>query len=66
MRPIHYACDRGNLDILNALLETNQVDVNCQDSEGQTPLMYAITCEQLVMSMCRIYNFRNNKYITQL
>ncbi|XP_022911204.1 acyl-CoA-binding domain-containing protein 6 [Onthophagus taurus] len=40
---IHWAADRGSLDILQLLLSLG-ADVNLTDSEGQTPLHYAATC----------------------
>jgi len=41
---IHWASDRGNLDILKIILDTKGVDINLQDSEGQTALFYASSC----------------------
>jgi ankyrin repeat protein len=54
MSPIHYACDRGNIDILNIILEQMNKNSNMrhiidmQDKDGSTPLMYAVICEQEV------------------
>uniref|UniRef100_A0A8C6SVS9 Euchromatic histone-lysine N-methyltransferase 2 n=1 Tax=Neogobius melanostomus TaxID=47308 RepID=A0A8C6SVS9_9GOBI len=39
---LHHAAKLGNLEIVNMLLETGQVDVNCfQDSGGWTPIIWA-------------------------
>uniref|UniRef100_A0A671WLN6 Euchromatic histone-lysine N-methyltransferase 2 n=1 Tax=Sparus aurata TaxID=8175 RepID=A0A671WLN6_SPAAU len=38
---LHHAAKLGNLEILNMLLETGQVDVNAQDSGGWTPIIWA-------------------------
>ncbi|KAF9917497.1 hypothetical protein BX616_000803 [Lobosporangium transversale] len=35
---LHWACDRGSLDKVRALVETYHADVNAQDAEGATPL----------------------------
>uniref|UniRef100_A0A3Q2XYX0 Uncharacterized protein n=1 Tax=Hippocampus comes TaxID=109280 RepID=A0A3Q2XYX0_HIPCM len=38
---LHHAAKQGNLEIVNTLLETGQVDVNAQDSGGWTPIIWA-------------------------
>lgn len=43
---IHWAADRGNIDILQFLLNKGS-DVNLVDSEGQTALHYASSCGHL-------------------
>jgi len=43
---VHWASDRGYLNILQILLEKN-ADINLNDSEGQTPLHYASSCGHL-------------------
>lgn len=35
---LHWACDRGSLEKVKALVEEYNVDVNAQDAEGSTPL----------------------------
>jgi len=40
---IHWACDRGNVKILELLINKG-ADVNITDSDGQTPLHYASSC----------------------
>ncbi|KAK3087153.1 hypothetical protein FSP39_002416 [Pinctada imbricata] len=44
MTLMHWACDRGNVDMVQALLAL-KADVNIQDEEKQTPLHYAVSCE---------------------
>lgn len=41
---IHWACDRGNVAILELILKTDRIDINLQDEEGQTALFYASSC----------------------
>uniref|UniRef100_A0AAY4E8H8 Euchromatic histone-lysine N-methyltransferase 2 n=1 Tax=Denticeps clupeoides TaxID=299321 RepID=A0AAY4E8H8_9TELE len=38
---LHHAAKLGNLDVVNLLLGTGQVDVNAQDSGGWTPIIWA-------------------------
>lgn len=44
MAPIHWASDRGDLDILKFLIEDRSADINFQDHTGQTALHYAVSC----------------------
>ena len=46
MTPLHFAVDRGEVDIVKQLLDSG-AEVNAQDSSGETPLMLAVTCEHL-------------------
>ena len=39
MTPLHWACDRGNTDVIQALVDGG-ADIEVQDPEGQTPLYY--------------------------
>ncbi|XP_028668250.1 acyl-CoA-binding domain-containing protein 6 [Erpetoichthys calabaricus] len=41
---LHWACDRGHIDLVSMLLQNN-ADINSQDDEGQTALHYASACE---------------------
>jgi len=41
---IHWATDRGNIDVLKIILNTKGIDINLKDSEGQTALFYASSC----------------------
>lgn len=41
---IHWSSDRGNIDALQTILDTKGIDINLQDSEGQTALFYASSC----------------------
>ncbi|XP_052173431.1 acyl-CoA-binding domain-containing protein 1 isoform X2 [Diospyros lotus] len=43
--PLHWAVDRGHLDITELLVSKN-ADVNAKDNEGQGPLHYAAVCER--------------------
>uniref|UniRef100_A0A8C2ZBR4 Euchromatic histone-lysine N-methyltransferase 2 n=1 Tax=Cyclopterus lumpus TaxID=8103 RepID=A0A8C2ZBR4_CYCLU len=38
---LHHAAKLGNLEIVNMLLETGQVDVNAQDNGGWTPIIWS-------------------------
>lgn len=41
---IHWASDRGNSDVLKIIINTKGININLQDSEGQTALFYASSC----------------------
>ncbi|GJZ44730.1 acyl-CoA-binding domain-containing protein 1-like protein [Tanacetum coccineum] len=43
--PLHWAVDRGHIDVVELLLSRN-ADVNLKDNEGQTPLHYVAVCER--------------------
>ncbi|KAK6926038.1 Acyl-CoA-binding protein, ACBP [Dillenia turbinata] len=43
--PLHWAVDRGHLNVTELLVSRN-ADVNAKDNEGQTPLHYAAVCER--------------------
>uniref|UniRef100_A0A6N2LKK1 ACB domain-containing protein n=1 Tax=Salix viminalis TaxID=40686 RepID=A0A6N2LKK1_SALVM len=43
--PLHWAVDRGHLNIAEVLVGKN-ADVNAKDKDGQTPLHYAAVCER--------------------
>ena len=36
---LHWACDRGHIDVLQLLLD-NEAKINATDAEGQTALHY--------------------------
>lgn len=38
---IHWAADRGNQDVLKILLDTNDINIDLQDIDGQTASFYA-------------------------
>lgn len=41
---LHWACDRGHLDVTQFLVNQIGMDVNIRDDEKQTPLHYAAAC----------------------
>lgn len=44
LAPLHWAADRGDLDIVRYLVDEKKANVDCLDNEGQTPLHYAAAC----------------------
>uniref|UniRef100_A0A1B6KRR0 Acyl-CoA-binding domain-containing protein 6 n=1 Tax=Graphocephala atropunctata TaxID=36148 RepID=A0A1B6KRR0_9HEMI len=42
--PIHWAADRGNLDMLRFLVSELNADIELRDQDGQTALHYAASC----------------------
>lgn len=42
---LHWACDRGHLDVVQYLVEKCGADVNCTDADGDTGLDYATAIE---------------------
>ncbi|KAL2556355.1 Acyl-CoA-binding domain-containing protein 2 [Forsythia ovata] len=47
--PLHWAVDRGHMNITELLLNKN-ADVNAKDDEGQTPLHYAVVCDRAAIA----------------
>ncbi|XP_075493872.1 acyl-CoA-binding domain-containing protein 1-like [Primulina tabacum] len=47
--PLHWAVDRGRMNITALLLNKN-ADVNAKDNEGQTALHYAAICERAAIA----------------
>jgi hypothetical protein len=47
--PLHHAAAKGNTVCVSKLLETGQVDVNCQDAMGCTPLHHCNNIEIMKM-----------------
>ena len=50
---------RGNSKIVELLLATNKVDINQQDDDGQTALMFAAECEKISRDLEEKQKFRN-------
>jgi ankyrin repeat protein len=44
MRPLHYAADRGHLEVVQLLLD-HDADINAVDDSNQTALMFAAICD---------------------
>lgn len=44
LTPLHWATDRGDLEIVRYLVEEKKANLNILDDEGQTPLHYAAAC----------------------
>ena len=42
---IHWAADHGNSEILEIILKQKNININLKDSDGQTALLYASSCE---------------------
>lgn len=49
--PLHHACENGSLSIVETLLEKN-VDLNCIDHFGQTPLILAVRSDNFLVVEC--------------
>lgn len=47
MAPIHWASDRGEIDVLRYLVEERSAGINFQDDTGQTALHYAVSCSHV-------------------
>lgn len=41
---IHWSSDRGNPEILSLVLKTKSINIDLQDSDGQTALFYSSSC----------------------
>jgi ankyrin repeat protein len=46
--PIHYASERGHVNVVQLLLDAG-VDINIPASDGSTPLHYAVQCNHLAV-----------------
>jgi ankyrin repeat protein len=45
---IHFAAQRGNIEILRSLIDINSdIDINCKDRDGQTVLHYAVESKRV-------------------
>lgn len=47
---LHWAADRGYLDMVRYLIEIVKIDINCRDNEQQTALHYAAACGHVEIS----------------
>jgi ankyrin repeat protein len=43
MTPLHWACDRGKVDVIKCLVD-HGAKINAKDNEGQTSLHYTTSC----------------------
>lgn len=46
---LHWACDRGHLDVVQYLIEKCGADVNCTDADGDASLDYATAIEDTAL-----------------
>ena len=59
---LHIAIDKNNMDIVNMLLDNPSIDMNVMDTDGFTPVIYAINnnnlelVKKLVDKGARLYN----------
>jgi ankyrin repeat protein len=63
MTPLHFASDRGAIDIINLLLD-NGAQIDSVNDEGQTSLMYAIICEHIEIVKLLLEKNANLKIIS--
>jgi ankyrin repeat protein len=54
LTPLHFSADRGYVELTELLLK-NGANVNEVDNEFQTPLMYAVNCENIVSDLFFIF-----------
>ena len=47
---IHWGADRGNTEFVRSLIEDLGANIDLIDSEGQTALHYAVSCEHLELT----------------
>lgn len=64
MTPLHFASDRGSVDIINLLLD-NGAKLDSVNDEGQTSLMYAIICEHIEIVKLLLEKNANLKIIAK-
>ena len=64
MAPLHWACDRGNLEICEYLL-SQLVDINIQTLERQTPLHIASSCGHLEIVKLLLTEGANSSWLDE-
>lgn len=53
---LHYIVQHNNIDVLTLLCKTNNLNINCKDNDGYTPLHYAFAYEFLDCSRILLDN----------
>lgn len=48
---LHFAAGNGHIGIMSYLLNEGKSNINSQDKQGETPLMYAIVCGEVSAAM---------------
>ena len=56
MTALHFASDRGYLQIVEFLLSSS-AEINAVDVTGQTALMYAVSCENKVGNLDAVLSY---------
>jgi len=71
--PLHYACERGDIDVVRVLLESSEhVNPSCKDEADNTPLHLAAShgslnvVKYLIEEKCSEMECRNNHHETPL
>jgi acyl-CoA-binding protein len=61
--PLHWAADRGHLNVVHLLLADRKVDVDATDEDGLTPLMYCCLSEHRDVAESLVTNGANIELI---
>ena len=63
MSPLHWAAKLGNATILKMLLEVKDIDINCRDDVGYTPLHYASHGGHLELATLLLHHRKINVFL---